>query len=105
MEWPQGLDYISALELLDAHDAIDFEQVEAWKQREGAGLLPLTAAAAASDTGDVTWSKQALTDLVELHEDGLPVRWPAGLNVTAAKELLSRLSAAPSSCALTGSLG
>ena len=93
MEWPDGLDYLSSLELLDAHDAIDFEEVEAWKQHDRSGPPPTASAATDASSSCDNWSERALTDLVELHEDGLPVRWPEGLNPTIAKEQLRRLAA------------
>ena len=91
--WPDGLDYLAALELLDSHNAIDFDEVEAWKQNASPSPPPPASAAADSSSGHVEWNARALTDLIELHEDGLPVCWPRGLNVTVAKELLSRLEA------------
>ena len=93
VEWPDGLDYLSALELLEAHGALDIDEVLAWKRHGNSGPSPPASAAAGSSSGDGEWSAQELTDLIELHEDGLPVRWPVGLNLTVAKELLHRLSA------------
>ena len=79
--------------MLDSHNAIDFDEVETWKQL--ASPSPPTPAAAVDDSSSSHegWDARALTDLVELHEDGCPVCWPRGLNVTVAKELLSRLEA------------
>ena len=93
VEWPVGLDYCTALELLDSHNAIDFDEVEAWKQL--ASPSPPTPASAVDDSSSSHegWDARALTDLVELQEDGFPVCWPRGLNVEVAKELLSRHAA------------
>ena len=93
LEWPDGLDYGSSLELLDSHNAIDLDEVEAWKQRRCPGSSPPSSAVADPSSSNGNWSARALSDLIELHEDGLPVRWPEGLNLTLAKEQLRSLSA------------
>ena len=102
VEWPDGLDYCSTLELLDAHNAIDFDEVEAWKRRDGVDPSPTVPTVAASNSGSERWSAHALAELIELHEDGLPVIWPEGLNIMGAKEQLGRLPASTSTASGAG---
>ena len=93
VEWPDGLDYVSSLELLDSHNAIDLDEVETWKQHDCSGSSPPASAVADPSSSSDNWNARALTDLSELHDDGLPVRWPEGLNITIAKEQLHSLTA------------
>ena len=88
--WPNGLDYAAALELLDAHDAIDLDQVEAWKKSSDTSPAPAAVAMEHPSSDCGSWCAQSLADLIELHEDGLPVTWPKGLNLALAKEQLRK---------------
>ena len=90
--WPDGLDYVSSLELLDSHDAIDLDEVEAWKLQNGPSPSPPTPAVEDRSSSDGCQSAQTLSDLIELHEDGLPVTWPEGLDLALAKAQLRSLA-------------
>ena len=92
VDWPHGLDYFTALELLDANNALDIDAVMEWQRSEdGANAVPEAPSTRPEAQGrEQEWDSQSLLDLVDLHESGLPVRWPDGLDVLVARELLQR---------------
>ena len=89
VDWPAGLDYLSALEVLDANEAIDLDAVKAWNHNDHAQQAePAPPTIDDSRAGQGEWEAQALSDLIELHDMGLPVRWPSGLNIAVARQQL-----------------
>ena len=91
VDWPHGLDYVTALELLDANNALDFDAPWNGSVARTAQAGPMAPSTLPEAQGrDQEWGSQCLLDLVDLHESGLPVRWPDGLDVLVARELLLR---------------